>query len=65
MASPAHHGPHEDIECEGIDVIKCVKFQVASAKFQISTNVRNTNLRNEKVLNFDIGIWDLFGIWNL
>jgi hypothetical protein len=28
-------------------------------------NVPNTKFPNEKVLNLDIGIWKLFGIWDL
>jgi hypothetical protein len=42
------------------------KFQIPSTKFQTSTNVQNTNAPNRLIIwNFDIGIWDLFGIWIL
>ena len=41
------------------------KLQIPSTKSQVSTNVQNTKFPNEKVLNLDIGIWKLFGIWDL
>jgi hypothetical protein len=41
------------------------KLEIPSTKLQISANVQNTKIPNEKVLDLDIGIWILFGIWNL
>jgi hypothetical protein len=42
-----------------------MKFQTPSTKFQISTNVQNSNDQMEKFGDLDIGIWDLFVVWIL
>ncbi|MFQ6049486.1 MAG: hypothetical protein ACE5J0_00360 [Candidatus Paceibacterales bacterium] len=44
--------------------IKIEKFQAPSTKFQISSNDQNLNSQNSFGHSV-IGIWNLFGIWNL
>ncbi len=41
------------------------KFQASSTKFQIDSNIKIPNLKQENFCHLGIGIWSLFGIWNL
>ena len=38
---------------------------MTSTKFQISSKLQNSKIQTKSFRNFEIGAWDLFGIWNL
>ena len=42
-----------------------IKHQITSAKFQIISNDLNPKLKTNLFGSFEIGVWNLFGIWDL
>ncbi len=41
------------------------KHEMTRTKFQIGSNLQNSKIQTKSFLNFEIGAWDLFGIWDL